>query len=589
MKILGISGWSGSGKTTLLVSLIPKLIERGYSVSTLKHAHHRFDIDKPGKDSFRHRQAGAKEVLVSSRHRWAHMHENTAEDEASFDELCRRFSPVDILLVEGFKSEDFPKLEVWRGLEGATPLFMTDETVIGVITNQKDLDTRLPLIDIDAIDDVADFIEAHLFPAQGKSAPTKISNDCFRAPEDMISTEEARKRILQNATAFTETETVAISAATGRITSQDIYSNISLPPADNSAVDGFAFAAQDLNEPPNRALQIVGRSAAGQPFDRTVHRGECVRIFTGALIPEGCDTVAMIEDCTVKGDEVVINASLRPGSNRRCAAEDIRQGEIAVRAGTTLHPPHIARLASVGAGRVNVFRPLRIAILSTGDELLEPGETHQSGKIYDANRYMLRSCFEKHGWDVQDFGILPDSKENIQRAVEVAASSCDFVISSGGVSLGDEDHVKAVIEELGHIDFWRIAIKPGRPLALGMIKDVPFMGLPGNPVAALVCALQFALPLAKRLAGSQEEVSIPYYLIPSAFEMKKKSGRKEWLRGRYSHTATGDLRVEKFRSEGSGLIESLTWANGLIELDEQTTEVSVGEPVKFIPFSEFYP
>ncbi len=588
MKILGISGWSGSGKTTLITALIPELKSRGYTVSTLKHAHHKFDIDKPGKDSYRHREAGAKEVLVSSHARWALLHENSHQPEAAFSDLTQKFEPVDILLVEGFKTENFPKLEVWRGLENATPLYQTDPTVIGVITNLPKLDTDLPLLDIDNINEVSDFIEKNLFAKTNQSSSAAIANDCYQSPAEMISVSDARERILKQTLSSAASESIEINEATGRILAKDIVSGISLPPADNSAVDGFAFSGELLQKHPNHRYSIVGRSAAGTPFTGQVLASECVKIFTGALIPDGCDTVAMIEDCSVDGTQVHINKIISTGSNCRKAAEDIGAGDLAVKQGVRLEPQHIARLTSIGVSQLDVFKKLRVGIVSTGDEILEPGSPHQHGKIFDANRYMLRSCLEKCGYETRDYGIVEDHHDSIRDVFKKASDDCDFVISSGGVSMGDEDHVKAVVEELGSLSFWRIAIKPGRPLALGNMGSTPFMGLPGNPVAALVCMLQFALPLARKLSGVEYISEPKTFLVPSAFEMNKKLGRKEWLRAAYVTDEQGFPAVQKFRSEGSGLIESLTWADGLIELDEETPHVKIGDPLKFIPFSEFY-
>lgn len=588
MKILGISGWSGSGKTTLIVKLIPELISRGYSVSTLKHAHHKFDIDKPGKDSFRHREAGAKEVLVSSTARWALLHENAQSSEATFDQLCQKVSPVDILLVEGFKTEVFPKIEVWRGHQQAEPLYRDDPTVIAIATQLPTLDTDLPLLAIDDISSIADFIQHKLLQKSVKAAIPTDLNDCYRAPDHMISVAKARDLMLSQTAIRVATQSLSLTDAKDRILASDVFSSISLPPADNSAVDGYAFNFAQYAQNPLIPLNVIGRSAAGEPYDGHVQNGECVKIFTGAVLPDECDTIAMLEDCHLDGELIQLPEGLHAGRNRRKSGEDIKVDDLAISKGTRLHPPFIARLASIGIDQVSVYKKLKVGLISTGNELRDPYQECGPGQIFDANRYMLKSCFEKAGCDVTDYGISPDRLEDIQSVLATAAKDNHLVISSGGVSMGDEDHVKSAVESQGSLSFWRIAIKPGRPLAIGNLGTTPFIGLPGNPVAALVCTLQFAIPLALQTAGQTEIRKTPYFWVKSAFNMKKKAGRKEWLRGQYSVDDNGDATVTKFYSEGSGLITSLTWANGLIELDENITHIKEGDLLKFTPYSEFY-
>jgi len=586
MIVLGISGWSGNGKTTLLVKLIPALIDRGYSVSTVKHAHHKFDVDRPGKDSFRHREAGAKEVLISSSARWALMHETRDfEDEAELADLKKHLSPVDILLIEGFKNENFPKIEVWRNVRDTPPLYLNDTSVIALATDQESINADIPVLDIDDSEALADFIVDRFLKAPSLTAQSNV-NDCYAAPDQMLSVEAARVEIINQTALCVESEALSIDSAEGRILERNIISETILPPHDNSAVDGFAFRHADLKN--SRHFEIVGRSAAGFPYVGPVANGQCVQIFTGGVMPIDCDTVVMVEDTARNSATIEVPASLKFGSNRRKSGEDVRPGDVVLKAGSTLRPQDIGRLASIGVNRVDVFKKLKIGLLSTGDELIEPGQALDSGQIYDSNRYMLRSLLLKFGCEVTDYSIVPDQFDLIQKTLGIAAHNNDLVISSGGVSMGDEDHVKAAVESQGELNFWRIAIKPGRPLALGKIQKTPFVGLPGNPVAALVCTLQFVRPLIARLRGESEyEPALPVF-AKSAFSMHKKKGRREWLRGRYLLNSQSQPIVEKFHSEGSGLITSLTWANGLIELDEDCDHINEGDLIKFIPFSGLF-
>ena len=586
MIVLGISGWSGNGKTTLLVKLIPALIDRGYSVSTIKHAHHKFDVDRPGKDSFRHREAGAKEVLISSSARWALMHETRAiEEEAELADLKKHLSPVDILLIEGFKNESFPKIEVWRNVRDTPPLYLNDPSVIAVATDQKIIDANIPVLDIDDSETLADFIVDRFLKTPSLTAQS-TANDCYAAPDQMLSVEAARAEIINQTALCVGSETISIEDAEGRILERNITSNLMLPPHDNSAVDGFAFRHADLENA--LRFDVIGRSAAGSPYTGPVANGQCVQIFTGAVMPRNCDTVVMVEDVTLTDATIELSARLKAGSNRRKSGEDVRTGDVVLKAGSKIRPQDIGRLASIGINNVGVFKKLKVGLLSTGDELAEPGQALAAGQIYDSNRYMLRSLLIKFGCEVTDYSIIPDQLDRIQNTLGDAARSSDLVISSGGVSMGDEDHVKAAIEAQGELNFWRIAIKPGRPLALGKIQKTPFIGLPGNPVAALVCTLQFVRPLIARLRGENEfEPALPVF-AKAAFSMHKKKGRKEWLRGRYALNSQSQPVVEKFHSEGSGLITSLTWANGLIELDEDCDHISEGDLIKFIPFSGLF-
>lgn len=413
-------------------------------------------------------------------------------------------------------------------------------------------------------------------------------NDCFSDPSEMLSVEEARTLIAQSSLQLTTQETVSLQDSIGRILAEDVYSAINVPPANNSAVDGFAFSHRDFETTGDKEFINIGISAAGRPFDGTVKAGDCVKIFTGAVMPAGCDTVAMIEDIILQGDRVKLPAGLKQGANCRLAGEDIQEAAKLLNKGTSLRPQELGYLASVGIGQVPVFSRLKVAVISTGDELTEPGSPLKKGGIYDSNRYILGALLQQFGCEIRDYGIVRDSFDAIRETLIKAASETDLILTSGGVSMGDEDHVKAVVEDTGSLHFWRIAIKPGRPLALGQIATTPFVGLPGNPVAALICAIQFVRPMIAHLTG-ETSYSLPSPIMAKAdFDMQKKAGRREWLRGRYRPSSDGGFQIEKFSIDGSGIVSSLIWANGLIELDEDLTEIKKGDLIKFLPFTELY-
>ena len=318
------------------------------------------------------------------------------------------------------------------------------------------------------------------------------------------------------------------------------------------------------------------------PTITTVPFGSAIRILTGATLPDGVDTVVLQEDVTLGEGEVAFRSGVKPGANTRKAGEDICAGDVALEAGRVITPADLALCAAVGVAEVDVYRPLRVAVISTGDELVEPGEEAKPGQIYDANRPMLGALVHKLGYEFKDIGIIRDDRDALRAAFDQAAEEADVILTSGGASAGDEDHVSALLNEAGAMAEWRIALKPGRPLALGMWQDTPVFGLPGNPVAALVCTLIFARPAMGLLAG-QGWRAPQGFAVPAGFEKAKKPGRREYLRARIR-----DGRAEVFKSEGSGRISGLSWADGLVELPDGAVTIAPGTPVRYIPFSSFF-
>jgi molybdopterin molybdotransferase len=417
----------------------------------------------------------------------------------------------------------------------------------------------------------------------------KLNDDCFVLDKDRISHNEALDILEARVQPIVSTEDVALADASGRFLAEAIVAPRPIPAHDNAAVDGYAFAYSSYDRTRGARLRIVGEASAGHPFAEKPISESAVRIFTGAVMPQGLDTVAMQEDVTIEveaGDRWgVIPPGLRQGANRRLAGEDSKAGIVLVGAGTRLRPQDVASAAATGLDRLRCYAPFKVAIASTGDEILRPGESFVTGKVYDANAPMLEGLVKTAGTCAVDLGILPDKAETVREALSAASKAYDAIIISGGASQGAEDYVVRSIDALGKRHLWQIAIKPGRPMSFGQIGNTVVLGLPGNPVAVFVCFLIYVRPVLTRLAGGLwlEPARFP---LPAAFGQRKKLGRREFWRASLIK-AEGRLRVAKFQRDGSGLISSLRDADGLIEVPEHVEEVREGEIINFIPFSEF--
>jgi molybdopterin molybdotransferase len=411
-------------------------------------------------------------------------------------------------------------------------------------------------------------------------------DDCFAHDRERLPAAEALALLRTRVRAVVGAETVPLAQAHGRILAAPVTSDRDVPGFDNIAVDGFAFAHDALTrDQPTRLPLAAGRAAAGHPFGGSLPHGMALRVLTGAAMPDGADSALMQEDVRLEGDVVVIPAGVRRGANRRKAGEDMRRGQIVLQPGLRLRPQDVGVAASAGHGALEVFRPLRVALISTGDELCEPGEPLPPGATYDANRTILLGLLQGLGCEVHDFGILPDQADAVDRAM-LRAAKLDAVVTSGGASRGDEDHVVRAIERLGKLHFWQIAVKPGRPLAFGQLGACTVIGLPGNPVAAVICFLRFARPVLVALGGGRWPEPRGF-AVPADFAMAKKPGRREYLRARLVAGPDRALAVRRIEREGSGILTSLTEADGLVELAEEVTRVGRGDPVTFVPFSEF--
>ena len=414
--------------------------------------------------------------------------------------------------------------------------------------------------------------------------PPRLKDDCFALPPGVHWTpvDEALQHLRQRLHPISMSETCAVTEAEGRFLASDVTANRSNPPAANSAVDGYGFAHAKTGSGVQILPLVQGRAAAGVPFDGEVPAGRAIRILTGAQLPPGVDTVVLEEDVTREDNRIAFHGDLKPHANTRKAGEDVEAGQKVLTAGTRLRPAEIAILAAVGVRSVQVFKTLRIGVLSTGDEVVPITDQAGDAQIYDANRPMLLSQIARWGYVAVDLGHVKDDRDALGARLDAAASDVDVILTSGGASAGDEDHVSALLTEAGSAALWRIALKPGRPLALGLWDGVPVFGLPGNPVAAFVCTLVFAAPAIRLLAGGGWHQP-QGFLVPAAFTKNKKPGRREYLRARL----TGDGRAEVFKSEGSGRISGLAWADGLVEIEDGARQINPGDMVRYIPFNSF--
>lgn len=420
--------------------------------------------------------------------------------------------------------------------------------------------------------------------AHDRPEPPPLLDDCFALPAgvDWTPVDTALAGLEARLRPVVGSEEVALDAALGRVLAAPVTARRPNPPIANSAVDGYGFAHASLPAGDPVLPLVEGRAAAGAPFAGRVPAGAAIRVLTGAALPHGVDTVILQEDVTRRDEAIAFRAGIKAGANTRRAGEDVKAGAEILGQGRVLTPADLALLSAVGAGPgIPVRRRLRVAVLSTGDELCTAGEPAAQGQIHDANRPMLQGLITQFGYEAVDIGIVPDDRAALRARLDLAASRADLILTSGGASSGDEDHVSALLRETGALAEWRIAIKPGRPLALGLWQGTPLMGLPGNPVAALVCTLIFARPAMHCLAGAGWRAP-EGFMVPAAFSKSKKPGRREYLRARIR-----DGRAEVFGSEGSGRISGISWAEGLVELPDGSAEVSPGAPVRFLPYSAF--
>ena len=418
----------------------------------------------------------------------------------------------------------------------------------------------------------------------------KLLDDCFLSDRPRLRHEQALAILRERVQPVVGVERVGLAAALNRILVDPVVASQDVPAHTNAAVDGYSFAAADYRADVGATLALGGRAAAGHPLSAAPEPGTAVRIFTGAVMPLGHDTVAMQEDTQPRLEQeravVSIPGGLKPNANVRKAGEDVEAGETVLGAGSLLRPQDLAALAALGLGEVACYARLKVAILASGDEIVRPGGALKPGQVYDANTPMLMGLISAAGAEVVDLGVLPDDAETVRRRLADTAAAYDVIITSGGASRGEEDHLAAALGALGKRHLWQLAIKPGRPMSFGQIGNAVVVGLPGNPVTVFVCFLIYVWPMLRRLGGAPwpepRRLRLPaHFAFP-----QRKLGRREFWRGTLVPAPQG-WGVVKFPRDGSGLISGLRAADGLIEIPEDMAEVNWGDPVAFLPFAEF--
>lgn len=393
--------------------------------------------------------------------------------------------------------------------------------------------------------------------------------------QGLMSVELAMEKLFKVAQVIEQYESVSIENCVGRVLAADVTSMLDVPPHDNSAMDGYALQAVDLQQ--TDILTMIGSSFAGHPFNGALNEGQCVRIMTGATIPNGADTVIMQERTESDGEQIRFSAKPAAGSCIRRRGEDIGKGDVILAKGRKINAADIGLLASLGTKTVEVYRKVKVALFSTGDELKSPGQPLEFGDIYESNRYTITAMLEQLGAQVIDYGIIADDKHKITTVFEQANEEADIVVSSGGVSVGEADYTKEILEQQGTIGFWKLAIKPGKPFAFGKLSDSFFVGLPGNPVSAMVTFHQLAVPFIRRVSG-QQQAQNPRFMVPSSCKINKRSGRTDFQRGIFS-VENGVPSVCTTGSQGSGILRSMSRANCYIILEQQRESVAEGDLV----------
>ena len=428
---------------------------------------------------------------------------------------------------------------------------------------------------------MADYFPSPLAPAT-VMASVKSLHDLSAASDydpNSMPVEKAREHIRAFLSPVTVVERLHIRAALGRVLAQDVISPVNVPQHDNSAMDGYAVRFADLKADAETALKIIGTSFAGKPFEGTTGPGQAVRIMTGAVIPFGADTVIQQERAKASGEQVAVLPVPKRGTNTRSAGEDLRAGEAALKRGQPVRPAEIGMMASLGIGEVAVYRKLRVAFFSTGDELVAIGTPLGPGQIYDSNRYTIHGLLLRLGCEVLDMGVIRDTPQDVERAFKEAAQAADVVITSGGVSVGEADYVKQILDRLGEVLFWKIAMKPGRPLAYGKIGNAHFFGLPGNPVAVMVTFYQFVRDALLHLQGQTRVTPLPTQKVVCTSPIKKAPGRTEFQRGILARDANGQWSVRTTGDQGSGILSSMSQANCFIILPTDEGNVPAGSTV----------
>ena len=408
-------------------------------------------------------------------------------------------------------------------------------------------------------------------------------NSCDSPKIALVPYREALEKLLSHAHPVNESQILPLNLCLNRIMAEDLISNIDVPPADNSAMDGYAIMTSDINSGSMTTLKVTQRISAGS-CGEALEKGCAARIFTGAPVPVTADAIIMQEQVDTNGGRISFSTPVIKGQNIRQAGEDIKQGEVIIKKGTQLRAQELGLAASVGEPDLTVSRPIKVGIFFTGDELIEPGQPLAPGKIYDSNRYTLNGLLLSLGCEIVDLGIVGDTLEKTIQAIENATQKTDLVITSGGVSVGEEDHVRIALEKMGELHMWRLKIKPGKPLAFGHVNNTAFIGLPGNPVSAFATFCLFVSPFIKKLQG-RSKLMPESMIVTAGFTWPKPDTRREFIRARLEKDENNQSRANIYHHQGSGVLMSTSWADGFIEVPESTT-IQPGDPVTYFSFSE---
>lgn len=592
IPVLGFAAYSGTGKTTLLEALLPKLTQNGCRVGVFKHAHHDFDVDSPGKDSYRLRKAGAVQMLIASRKRHVLMTE-TPDQEESFFALLEHFDTdsLDFILVEGCKSLSFPKIELHREEVGKPWLHPHDADIIAIASDCNTLRTHLPHVSINDLDAISELIMRFtqgisLNHSTTKTLPQTTDISCDALSPAFLSVEAGLNNILSTLKCPNTIETGTLYNSRLRILAEDVYSPLNVPPYRNSAMDGYALRSEDFLNGMTE-FSVVAEIMAGSGFSDEIQQGQAVKIMTGAPVPAGADSVIMREQTQVSDDRrtVMFSAAknnFKAGQNVRQAGEDLAQNSIIFSQGKRITSPELGMLASIGIESYPLYSQLKVAIFSTGDEVQAPGEVLKNNCLYDSNRFTLMSLLQGLGCEVIDLGIIEDCEIALEKALLQASTQANAIISSGGVSVGDADFIKTILDKIGEINFWRINMRPGRPLAFGHINNTPFFGLPGNPVAVMVTFLAFIEPALRFMQG-EKDWQPTKMKAETTDRVFSRLGRTEFTRGIYHLDEYGQLKVCTTGKQGSGILRSMSEANCLIEIPPNVEVAKIGEKVTIIP------
>ncbi|QBF83162.1 bifunctional molybdopterin-guanine dinucleotide biosynthesis adaptor protein MobB/molybdopterin molybdotransferase MoeA [Shewanella maritima] len=591
VPVLGFCAYSGTGKTTLLKQLIPELNRRGLRLAVIKHAHHNFDVDIPGKDSYEMRKAGARQMLVASHVRWALMTEDAVDGDPKLDHLLKQIEAdkVDIVLVEGFKKLTLPKIELHRAAHGKPFIHEQDDNIVAIACcDDTNTPAELKRLDLNNVGQIADFVVEYQQNWQQPAAELPIqlpqALDSDNAYQQGLSVAQGITYVLDSINATSNSELCSLDELDNRVLATDVISPVNVPQQTNSAMDGYAFAYDSVSQTP---LKVVGEVFAGHEYGQTLNAGEAVRIMTGAPVPAGADTIMPRELTKEENGELSLleAKSIKAGQHVRLAGEDIAKDAVALKAGTRMSAAEVGLMASLGLSQAQVSKAPTIAVFSTGDEVSQPGDALKPNCIYDSNRYTIKTMAKRLGCKVIDLGIIEDNEDALMQTLTQASEQADIVISSGGVSVGNADYIKTALAKLGAINFWRINMRPGRPLAVGKLNNATFFGLPGNPVAVMVSFLQFVQPAVRKLAG--EKNWQPTFLPAVADEnLRSREGRTEFLRGIYHVGNDGQLHVKSTGAQGSGMLNSMVQGNCLIVIGEQPKSVAAGNTVFIQPFAD---